>query len=686
MAANPPSKIRPSQRDDAGRNPRLLVVEDSTAAIQEFRAHLGAAFNLTEALDCGLAVKIAHDAFESGQPFALAFVEVRTGLAWDGLETITRLWKIDPTLQVVICASAADYSWSQITAKLGVNENFLILQKPFAQMEVLQLAHTLTRKWQTAREAGERLAVLDRRAATRAAELETSHAQLLTSEERFTRAFRSSPIPQAIQTIIGQRFVEVNDAFLALTGFPRRELIGSTPLELRLCVDYEARFRQRAIDGEPIREVAGQISTQDGRLLDALISIERIIFSHEPHTLLMVQDISERLNLENQLRQAQKMEAIGQLAAGVAHDFNNMLTIIQGHASLQLAATGLSRDTKESLEQITLAADRAANLTRQLLAFSRRQILQPRVLVLNELLRDLTTMLRRLIGENIELKCAFASELPPVWADSTGLEQVLMNLTLNARDAMARGGRITISTETVSVRATEAECAAGKRSGRHVVLRVRDTGSGMNVETRAHIFEPFFTTKEVNKGTGMGLATVYGIVSQHEGWIEVETAPGAGSTFSVFLPVTDRVAERPVAEPFEYEFTDSQHTVLVVEDDRAVRAMVRDVLVDQGYSVLEAEDARDALEVSRAHRDEIELLLTDVVMPGEMDGLELARTLRKENPALKIVYTTGYSAELFTGDMQIEEGLNYLPKPYPAMKLLSIVRRAFDPAEDLVEH
>jgi PAS domain S-box-containing protein len=686
MAANPSSNHRHSHRANASATPRILVVDDSPAAILEFRTHLGVAFDLTEALDCGLAVKFAHDALDTGQPFALAFVEVRTGLTWDGLETITRLWKIDATLQVVVCASAADYSWPQITAKLGVNENFLILQKPFAQMEVLQLAHTLTRKWQMAREAHERLAILNRRVATRAAELETSHAQLLTSEERFARAFRSSPTPQAIQTIIGQRFVEVNDAFLALTGFPRRELIGRTPLELRLCIDYDPRLRQRAIEGEPIREVAGQISTHDGRLLDALISIERIIFSNEPHTLLMVQDISERLNLENQLRQAQKMEAIGQLAAGVAHDFNNMLTIIQGHASLQLAAVGLSKDTKESLEQITLAAERAANLTRQLLAFSRRQILQPRVLVLNELLRDLTTMLRRLIGENIELKCAFDEGLPPVWADSTGLEQVLMNLTLNARDAMPRGGRITISTETVTVRATEAECAAGKRSGKHVVFRVRDTGSGMNAETRAHIFEPFFTTKDVNKGTGMGLATVYGIVLQHEGWIDVETAPGAGSTFSVFLPVTDRVAEQPIAEPFDFEFTNSQHTVLVVEDDRAVRAMVRDVLVDQGYSVLEAEDAQDALEVSRAHRDEIELLLTDVVMPGEMDGLELARILCEENPALKIVYTTGYSSELFSGDMQIEEGVNYLPKPYPAMRLLSIVRRAFDSAEDLVEH
>ena len=566
----------------ATAKPRLLVVDDNAATLAAFCETLGTGFDLETAAECSVALEKTRVALRASRPFALAFVEVRTGLGWDGLETIARLWQIDPALQVVVCANGADYALPQITARLGVSDNFLVLQKPLARIEVLQLAHALTRKWHAAHEARERLAALERSMAARTAELESSNAQLRLSEERFARAFRSSPVPLAIQTLVGQRFVDVNDAFLALTGFSRAELLGHTPLELRLCIDYETRIRQRIIDDQPIRDLEAQISTRGGELLDALVSIERLTLSDETHTLMMVQDISARLHLESQLRQAQKMEAIGQLAAGVAHDFNNMLTIIQGHASLQLAAAGLSADTTESLQQITLAADRAANLTRQLLAFSRRQMMRPRVLQLNALLRELAAMLRRLIGENIELRCELADDLPAVWADSTGIEQVLMNLTLNARDAMTRGGRIVITTGTTTVTASAAERDTRKRSGDYAVISVRDTGTGMDEATRARIFEPFFTTKEVNKGTGMGLATVYGIVSQHEGWIDVETTPGEGSTFRVFLPATDQAAEESIEEILTDEFTNSTRTILVVEDDDAVRAMVKDVLAHHG--------------------------------------------------------------------------------------------------------
>ncbi len=668
---------------------RILIVDDSPAVVSmlgKFLAepegcgapHVADAspFEIETALQGEEALAKVVEAHRAGRPFALAFVDILMPPGWDGIETIARMWEVDASLQIVVCTACVDFSWGKITARLGVNENFVILKKPFETMEVLQLAHALTRKWRVTRDARARLDSLDHSMAVRAAELEASNARLRLSEERFAKAFRASPVPLAIQTLVGQRFVDVNDAFLALAGFSRAELLGRTPLELRLCIDYETRIRERIAEGKPIRDVAAQISTHGGELLDTLISIERLTLSDEVHTLMMVQDISDRLRLEHQLRQAQKMEAIGQLAAGVAHDFNNMLTIIQGHASLQLAAAGLSKDTVESLEQITLAADRAANLTRQLLAFSRRQIMRPRALRVNDLLDEVTSMLRRLIGENIEFCCELAEELPAVWADSTGIEQVLMNLTLNARDALPRGGRITIATQTATVTAAEAERDANKRSGEYVVLSVQDNGIGMDETTRAHIFEPFFTTKDVNKGTGMGLATVYGIVSQHDGWIDVQTARGSGSTFRVFLPATDQIAEETGRDYFEPMFTDGAHTILIVEDDEAVRSMVKDVLEHHSYRVLEAEHAGAALEVARAHRDDIDLLLTDMVMPGDLDGLHLAKTLLAEMPSLKVIYTSGYSAELFGSDEDLEEGVNYLPKPYPTARLLTIVQSA----------
>ncbi len=666
-------------------NNRILIVDDNPTVHEDFRRILltssacrapAATFELASAFQGKEALEKVMEAVRVGQPFAVAFVDVLMPPGWDGIETIERLWQVDPALQVVVCTAHLDYSWPALAARLGVNENLVIFKKPFDDIEVLQLAHALSRKWQLSQQAQMRLDSLDKIVAERTAELRSSNAELRLSEERFAKAFCASPVPLAIQTFVGQRFVDVNDAFLALTGFSRGELIGRTPIELRLCIDYEERIRRLLTEDQSVRDVDAQISTRAGELRQTLISMERLTLADEPHTLMMVQDISERLLLENQLRQAQKMEAVGQLAAGVAHDFNNMLTIIQGHASLQLAATGLTQDTVESLEQITLAADRAANLTRQLLAFSRRQIMRPRVLQLNDLLRDLTSMLRRLISEHIQLSCQFFPDLPLVCADHTGLEQVLMNLTLNARDAMPRGGKITITTGLANL--------SGKSAGEYVVLSVTDTGTGMDEATRSRIFEPFFTTKAVNKGTGMGLATVYGIVSQHSGWIDVETALDKGSTFRVFLPVTDRVPEDAALEPFAYDFNVSQHTVLIVEDDDSVRSMVRDVLEHNSYRVLEAENAIVASELWAANREEIELLLTDMVMSEGASGLELATALLEEKPTLKVIYTSGYSAELFESDVKLCEGENYLPKPYFAAKLISILRRALEPVPEPV--
>ncbi len=685
-------------------NNRILLVDDNPAIHEDFRKILigpsakataladvesilfdapKAAATTQFALDSAHQGREALDkvtaALHAGRPYALAFVDVRMPPGWDGVETIARLWEVDPTLQVVVCTAYSDYSWEKMTAKLGLNDNLVILKKPFDNIEVLQLAHALTKKWHVTGEALQQVESLDRKVAARTRELEDTNAELRRSEERFAKAFRACPIPFAIQTLQQQRFVDVNDAFVKMTGFSRGELIDRTPLELRLCIDYEARILVQLRENKVVHDIEAQIGTKDGGLREALVTLERLTIAGVPHLLVMVVDVSDRLQLEAQLRQAQKMEAIGQLAAGVAHDFNNLLTIIQGQSSLQLSQTGLRDDTIGSLREIAEAAERAANLTRQLLAFSRRQILRPRVLQVGALIREVTGILQRLLPETIQLRCQLGDSLPPVWADPTGLEQIVLNLTLNARDAMPKGGRVLIETSAVTFTAADAEKDSEVIPGEYICLSVADSGTGMDAATRARIFEPFFTTKAVDKGTGMGLATVYGITKQHEGWIDVTTAPGQGSTFRVFLPITTRVEETAEPEFFMPEPTLREYTILVVEDDEAVRSLVVEVLRHHQYRVLEAEHAEAALNVWKEHGAKIDLLLTDVIMPG-INGLELAQQLLAERPALKVIYTSGYSAELFGSSMPLDEGHNYLPKPYLAAKLTAIVRAALEPA------
>ena len=374
------------------------------------------------------------------------------------------------------------------------------------------------------------------------------------------------------------------------------------------------------------------------------------------------------------------MEAVGQLAAGVAHDFNNILTIIQGHASLQIGLAGLDPDVADSFRHIASAAERAANLTRQLLAFSRKQVMQQRRLDLNGLVRQITTVLPRLIGEHIRLITDLTPDLPAVFADDCNMEQIVLNLAVNARDAMPAGGTLTVRTEDVTVDDAHLSLVPEAVSGRYVCLSVRDTGTGMDLKTRSHIFEPFFTTKDIGKGTGMGLATVYGIVKQHDGWLEVESESGEGSTFKIYLPVSEEGEEEPEtsAVAFLPGPAGAGRTVLVVEDDPAVRFLVKDILVHHHYRVLEAADGEEALALAGEYGEEIVLLLTDMVMPGNVTGRELARRLTADRPQLKVIYTSGYSPDLFDGSLRLEEGVNYLPKPYNSAMLAEILRGALE--------
>ena len=389
-------------------------------------------------------------------------------------------------------------------------------------------------------------------------------------------------------------------------------------------------------------------------------------------------DITERRQLEEQFRQAQKLEAIGQLAGGVAHDFNNILTVIQGNASFLLDAKGLSEDEADAARQIFEAAERAARLTRQLLLFSRKQVMQLVGLNLNEAVGNVTKILQRILREDIALRTDFAPHLPLILADAGMIEQVLLNLVVNARDAMPKGGRLKITTSVETIGSEAAQLNPEATPGRYVCLAVSDNGCGITPEDLPCIFDPFFTTKEVGKGTGLGLATVYGVVKQHHGWLDVSSKVGRGTTFRIYLPVAPDGQTEQTAPPGTVEMPNGNEVVLVVEDDSAVRLLVSNCLQRRGYTVLSAVSGVAALEVWKEHKDRIQLLLTDMVMPDGMMGSELAERLQKEKPKLKVIYSSGYSAEVVGKGHTFFEGINFLQKPYPPLKLAQTVRACLD--------
>jgi len=695
-------------------NNRILVIDDNQAIHDDFRkilvsqrsktmvltqveaaffgesspAGFETSFEVDSAFQGEEGLAMVKRALAADRPYAMAFVDVRMPPGWDGIETIKRIWEVDPELQVVICTAYSDYSWEQMTAQVSQPDSLVILKKPFDNIEVLQLAHALTKKWLLNSQANAKLGDLERMVNFRTEELlqeiaerGRTQAALRVSEERFSKAFHNSPIPKAIQTLKEQRYVDVNDAFLQMTGFVREEVIDRTPADLQLWQpELGAKIPQRLQQDKSIQNLECQVRTKSGERRTILMSVELFNQGVEPYMLVVAQDISEHLHLESQLRQAQKMEAVGQLAAGIAHDFNNLLTVIQGHVSLRLASPRLDSEMTESLKQVLSAAERASALTSQLLAFSRKQIMQPRPLNLNELIENMSQMLRRLIGEYVHLRCEGPAELPCVFADPCNIEQVIMNLAVNARDAMPQGGQLTVRTAPVETDADYVWRNPEARAGRFVCLSVTDTGCGMDPLTKSRIFEPFFTTKDVGKGTGMGLATVYGIVKQHNGWVEVGSEVGHGTTFQVFLPVTEKSPEIIVEKP-EPLLPGGRERILMVEDEALLRELVESVLVERGYRVLTASSAVEALQIWNEHNAEIDLLLTDIVMPGGMTGRQLAEQLQPRDPNLKVIFTSGYSPEAVAGDFALQEGINFLPKPYHPRTLVQMVRNCLDEAK-----
>jgi len=505
--------------------------------------------------------------------------------------------------------------------------------------------------------------------------------------QRESQARKSAMLEFALDAIVtidheGKIF-EWNPAAEKMFGYRRAAVLGKELAQL--IIPPASRDRHRPGLGHFLAAGKGSVLGKrtemtalraDGNEFPVELSIARIAHEGPPIFIGFIRDITQHRQIEEQLRQLQKMESIGQLAAGVAHDFNNILAVIQGHMDMVLSGMVEGNDAVESLKQVAGAARRAADLTRQLLAFSRKQPMQLQDLNLNEVVSGMTKMLGRLLGADVALQFVPAPNLPAVNGDVGMIEQVLLNLAVNARDAMPLGGHLVITTAIRTTGDTQVERNPEARSGQFVRLSVSDTGCGIAPEILPRIFEPFFTTKEIGKGTGLGLATVYGIVKQHQGWIEVESEAARG--FNVYLPAGSKAAAPPAEASPSAAVRGHGETILIAEDEPTLRRLASRVLRNLGYEVLEAGSGVEALEVWEQQGKKVDLLLTDLIMPDGLTGRELAKKLEQRESGLKVIYTSGYTPETTETVFVFREGVNFLQKPYHPQVLAKAVRDCLD--------
>ena len=476
---------------------------------------------------------------------------------------------------------------------------------------------------------------------------------------------------------------DVNKLFLYKTGYSCDEVVGQ-PLDRFYSPESRHKSNkagyERAPNGSFIEELRN-IVAKNGQIINTTLHAlpEKDDSGKVTGARSAFIDITKSKHLEKQLIQSQKMEAIGTLAGGVAHDFNNILTTIIGYADLMLITVDTDKPLSEEINEIKIAGERAAALTRQLLAFSRKQIIQPMILDLNKLLTGIEKMFVRLIGEDVEIKIILESALWKVEIDPGQMEQVIMNLVVNARDAMPNGGKLIIETANMDLDGNyfAEHGIVEKRPGSYVMLTISDTGSGMDKEVQKHIFDPFYTTKEKGKGTGLGLSTIFGIVKQNKGFIWIYSEPGQGSTFKIYLPKVKGDVKVEEEEQISVENVGGSEIVLIVEDDKSLRKLARTVLKQKGYKVLVAENGEDALRVSKEHKGPIDLMIADVVMP-KMSGKETAERLQPLYPQMKIIYMSGYTDDSIIHRGVLAPGLNFIEKPFTPEMLARKVREVLN--------
>ncbi len=496
---------------------------------------------------------------------------------------------------------------------------------------------------------------------------------LRKSETTFRLLFSHNPLPTWVFDTESLKFVQVNEAAVRQYGYSAEEFARMTILDIRPPEEHAA-LRKVQQEWNTLEEYHGvwKHLKKDGKIFEVETISHRLDYGGRHVRLVVARDVSERQALEEQLRQAQKMEAVGRLAGGVAHDFNNLLTVIKGHTELLLSVIPIPAQAAKKIEQIDRAADRAATLTRQLLAFSRMQVLQPRVMNVNGVVEEMGKLLPRLIGEHIQLVLKTNADLGVIRADASQMEQIIMNLAVNARDAMPQGGKLLIETSNAELDHSYQAVHPLVPPGRYVLLSVSDTGTGMDAQTQARIFEPFFTTKMQGKGTGLGLATVYGVVKQSGGYVWVYSELGKGTSFKIYLPRVDQ-PEDEALPPASWEAPHGSGTILLAEDEQEVREVAREFLESGGYTVLEARDGSDALRIAGQHNGPIDLLVTDIVMPG-ISGHELAAHIVEKRPGLQVIFMSGYSEYAAMEAVNSDADIKLLTKPFSRALILRAVQ------------
>jgi CheY-like chemotaxis protein len=706
------------------KNRRVLVIDDNQSIHDDFRKILSPAASTTAALEEAEAevfgeenkdtvrqapfeidsayqgqesVLLVKKAMEEGRPYAMAFVDVRMPPGWDGIETTLKLWEIDPNLQVVLCTAYSDYSWGEIFEKFGPRDGLLILKKPFDSVEARQIAQALTEKWWLHQQFQRKMEDLEGRVAERTRELHESNRTLQTeviqhtqSEEelRLKTAFLEAQVNSSLDGILvvdlqgktilqNQRMVELLKLPLHILDsddneIQRRWVAGMTknPEQFAERINYlyshpneigrdETEFK----DGTILDRYSAPVVGKDGKYYGRIWTIR---------------EITERKQLEARLVQSQKLETVGKLAGGIAHEFNSILTAIIGQSDLLLNDLPAGSPLANNAAEISKAANRAATLTRQLLAYGRKQILQPEILDLNSVLAGMDGMLRQLIGNGVNTQIVPAPDLHAAKADAGQIEQVIMNMAMNAADAMPHGGKLTLETANATLDQDYVSHFPELKAGEYVMLAITDTGIGMSEEVKARVFEPFFTTKGVGQGTGLGLSTCYGIVKQSGGHINVYSEPGRGTTFKVYLPQVDAAAEIPARRAATPDLPRGTETILLVEDDPALREMAATLLRRLGYTILSAVNGIEALRLTQ-QRDagHIDLLFTDVVMP-HMSGKELADRMQASNPHTKVLFTSAYTENAIVHQGVLNKGVALLQKPFTPSALACKVREVLD--------
>ena len=529
------------------------------------------------------------------------------------------------------------------------------------------------------------LAAANRELESGEAERRLAEEALRDSEARYRLLFESNPFPMWVYDLETLSFLAVNEAVVRRYGYSSEEFLNMTIKDIRPPEDVPALLENVAkVSTQPSDSGIWRHQKKDGTIIDVEITSYPLSFAGRRAELVLANDVTERKRAEDalhrseeHLRQALKMEAVGKLAGGVAHDFNNLLTAITGHSEMALRRLTPNNSLFRHIDEIKKAADRAAALTRQLLAFSRKQILQPEILDLNHIVVELNRMLQRLIGEDIDLLMALGPDIGKVQADPNQIEQVLMNLAVNARDAMPKGGKLTIETDNIYLSDEFSDLHVSVPAGNYVMLAVSDSGCGMTEQTRDRIFEPFFTTKGVGKGTGLGLATVYGIVKQSGGSLSVYSEVDRGTTFKIYLPVVEGDVTEKKIDTGELEILRGAETILVVEDEEVVREMATEILRESGYQVIEARDANEALSLAAQFRGEIHLMLTDVVMP-QMSGRDLAEKFKPQRPEMKVLYMSGYTDDAIVHHGVLDHGTAFIGKPFSIEQLTRKMREILD--------